>query len=400
MSRPLRAEPIPLSVPHLAGNEWAYIKECLDTNWVSYVGPFVTKFEEQLSKHAQCRYAVATNSGTAALHIALLNAGVEAESEVVMPAISFIAPANAIAYCRAWPALVDISPVDWQIDVAKLADFLQRDCIENGGALRNRYTGRRISAVLAVHLLGDMADVDEIAELCARYRLPLIEDAAECLGARYKNRGIAAPNPALEPAFRQMITSFNGNKIVTTGGGGALLTNDADLAGRARHLTTTAKSDNLKFEHDAIGYNYRLNNVAAALGAAQLEQLDYFVSLKRAAAEKYRSLLSALPGLRLHPESVTGRSIFWLYTILLKEPALPVIEQMNRLGIQARPVWTPIYAQPTFRDQVHCARCEFARCFHTHAISLPSSVGITNEEIEAVVDALREARELRAESRS
>lgn len=393
MSPDAKGQPIPLSVPHLAGNEWAYIRECLETNWVSYVGPFVTKFEEQLAGHAGCRYAVATNSGTAALHIALLNAGAQADSEVVMPAISFIAPANAIAYCGAWPALIDVSPVDWQMDLAKLADFLRHDCLEQGGALRNGKTGRRVSAILAVHLLGDMADVDGIAELCARYRLPLIEDAAECMGARYKERGIAAPNPALDPALRQVITSFNGNKIVTTGGGGALLTNDAELARRGHHLTTTAKSDSLRFEHDAIGYNYRLTNVCAALGVAQLEQLEHFVHLKRATAAKYSELLKNVPGVRLHPESLSTRSIFWLYTILLDEPVLPVIEQMNRLGVQARPVWTPIYAQPMFCGKIYSSRCEFAPRLHAHAVSLPSSVGITDEEIEAVVDALGEARD-------
>ncbi|HSU32393.1 MAG TPA: aminotransferase class I/II-fold pyridoxal phosphate-dependent enzyme [Bryobacteraceae bacterium] len=384
-------KPIPLSVPTIGGNEWTYIKECLDTNWLSYVGPFVSRFERDLALRTGSRFAVAMNSGTSALHIALLTAGVEPDSEVVMPAITFVAPANAVAYCRAWPVLVDIDPHDWQMDVGKVSDFLNKDCITRDGKLWNRMTGRRISAILPVHLLGDMADVDAIADLAQQFGLPVIEDAAECLGATYKARPIGALSPKIDSEMRQVITSFNGNKIVTTGGGGAVLTDSERMANRGRHLSTTAKSDPVKFQHDEIGYNYRLNNICAALGTAQLERLDEFVAIKRGTAIKYERVLQGSGCARLHPESVSGRSIFWLYTVMTSEPSFPIVERLNGLGIQARPVWTPLYDLPMFHDRAYLSACDFAPKFHEHAMSLPSSVGITDGEIGIVAEALRDS---------
>lgn len=385
---------IPLSVPHLEGNEWLYIKECLDTNWVSYVGPFVNRFEQDLAGKTGSRFAVAMNSGTAALHIALLAANVEEDTEVVMPAITFVAPANAVAYCRAWPSLIDVRPLDWQIDVEKLSDFLHKECVRKAGKLWNRATGRAISAILPVHLLGDLADIDSIAELATKFELPIIEDAAECLGATYKSRPIGSPIPGFDCEMRQVITSFNGNKIVTTGGGGALLTDNEAIHAHARHLSTTAKSDAIKFQHDEIGYNYRMNNISAALGTAQLERLDEFVSIKRSTAMKYGNVLGKIDGVTLHPESAAARSIFWLYTVMTRQPSFPVIERLNGIGIQARPIWTPLYELPMFRSGAYAYHCEFATDFHARAISLPSSVGVTDEEIETVAQSLRECIEL------
>lgn len=384
------SEMIPLSVPTVGGNEWAYIKECLDTNWLSYVGPFVTRFEHDLAVRTGSRFAVATSSGTAALHLALLTAGVRENTEVVMPAITFVAPANAVAYCRAWPVLIDIRPLDWQLDIQKLSDFLHEGCAQKDGKLWNRASGRIVSAILPVHLLGGMADIDSIAELAQRFELPVIEDAAECLGARYKRRDIGAPIPGFDPEMRQVITSFNGNKIVTTGGGGALLTDSKPIYIRARHLSTTAKTDPVKFLHDEIGYNYRMNNICAALGTAQLERLDEFVSIKRRTAAKYRAALQNTDSIRLHPESPAVESIFWLYTVMTSQPSFPVIQDLNAMAIQARPVWTPLYDLPMFRENVHSYHCDFAAEFHACAISLPSSVGITDEQIETVAQRLRE----------
>lgn len=379
---------IPLSVPNLGGNEWAYIKECLDTNWVSYVGPFVGRFERDLSVHTGCRFAIAMNSGTSALHLALLTAGVERNTEVIMPAISFVAPANAVAYCGASPVLIDISPIDWQMDVEKLDDFLTKVCVRKLDGLWNRVTDRRISAILPVHLLGDLADVDAIGELAQKFELPMIEDAAECLGARYKGRPIGAAIPGFDPEMRQVITSFNGNKIVTTGCGGAILTDSERLSRHSRHLSTTAKTDPLRFQHDEVGYNYRLNNISAALGTAQLERLEEFVSIKRRTAATYELGLQDLANVRLHPQSPNGESIFWLYTVMTEDPSLPLIEKLNSLGIQVRPLWTPLNELPMFSNRVYSHQCAFSPYLHRHALSLPSSVGITGEEIAMVVTAL------------
>ncbi len=384
------SEMIPLSVPTVGGNEWAYIKECLDTNWLSYVGPFVTRFERDLAAHTESRFAVATSSGTAALHIALLIAGVRENTEVIMPAITFVAPANAVAYCRAWPTLIDIRALDWQLDIQKLSDFLHKGCARKDGELWNRATGRIVSAILPVHLLGDMADIDAIAELAQKFELPIVEDAAECLGAKYKGRPIGAPIPGFDAEMRQVITSFNGNKIVTTGGGGALLTDSEPIYTRARHLSTTAKTDPVKFLHDEIGYNYRMNNICAALGTAQLERLDEFVSIKRRTAAKYRAALESTGSIRLHPESPAAESIFWLYTVMTSQPSFFIIQDLNAMAIQARPVWTPLYDLPMFRKDAYSYHCDFAAEFHRRAISLPSSVGITNEQIGMVEERLLE----------
>ncbi|MBV8866685.1 MAG: LegC family aminotransferase [Acidobacteriaceae bacterium] len=392
------SEIIPLSVPTVGGNEWTYIKECLDTNWLSYVGPFVTRFERDLAAHTGSRFAVATSSGTAALHIALLTAGVRENTEVVMPAVTFVAPANAVAYCRAWPVLIDTRPLDWQLDIQKLSDFLHKACTQKDGQLWNRATGRVISAILPVHLLGDMADIDAIAQLAQKFELPIVEDAAECLGATYEGRPIGAPIPGFDPEMRQVITSFNGNKIITTGGGGALLTDAESIYTRARHLSTTAKTDPVRFLHDEIGYNYRMNNICAALGTAQLERLNEFVSIKRRTATKYRAALQNAGGIRAHPESPTGKSIFWLYTVMTSEPSFPAIQNLNAIAIQTRPVWTPLYDLPMFRKKIHSYHCDFAAEFHARAISLPSSVGITDKQIETVAQGLCETLQTCCES--
>jgi perosamine synthetase len=389
-TEPAPAKPfIPLSVPTLGGNEWRYIKECLDTNWVSYLGAFVDRFEKDLAEHSGAAHAVAMTSGTAALHIALLVAGVEPESEVVMPGITFVAPANAVRYVGAWPVLIDLDERDWQIDTGKLADFLENGCSARGGKLYNRATGRRIAALMPVHLLGDMCDVDEVAALASRFDLPLIEDAAECVGAGYRGRGFAAPTPAIDPRRRMVCASFNGNKIVTTGGGGAVLTGDSSLASRAKHLSTTAKTRALEFFHDEVGFNYRMTNLAAAMGVAQLERLPEFAAVKRATAAAYRAAFAGDERITPHPSSPWGDPIYWLYTVMVPGAALPVVEKLNAAGVQSRPVWTPIWELPAFSKNTMVHSSDFAQRFHLHALSLPSSVSITPEEIARVVCELR-----------
>ncbi|RME03545.1 MAG: aminotransferase DegT, partial [Deltaproteobacteria bacterium] len=253
---------IPLSIPKLAGNEWRYVRECLDTNWVSSVGAFVERFEREVAARVGARYGVATASGTAAIHIALLVSGVGPGDEVLLPTLTFIAPANAIRYVGAVPLLLDVDPVTWQLDPEKTIDFLEKECRWQEGRLVNRTTGRRVRAIMPVHILGHPVDLDPILEVARKYELTVIEDATESLGARYKERHVG--NLGDIGCF-----SFNGNKIITSGGGGMIVTNDETTARRARYLTTQAKDDPIEYVHGELGYNYRLTNLQAALGVAQ-----------------------------------------------------------------------------------------------------------------------------------
>ena len=236
---------IPNAVPHLGGNEWQYLKECLDTNWVSSVGPFVERFEREVAAYVGCAHAVATVSGTAALHVALLLAGVGPGDEVLVPALTFVATANAVRYCRAEPVFMDAEPVSWGIDPTKVAEFLGRECEVRHGHVVNRATGRTVKAIVPVHLYGHPVDLDPLLDLTTRYPLALVEDAAEALGARYRGRRVGALG-------RLGCLSFNGNKIITSGGGGMILTNDGELACRARSLTTQARADGLEYIHHEV----------------------------------------------------------------------------------------------------------------------------------------------------
>jgi len=303
--------PSALAVPEIRGNEWKYVKECLDTAWVSSVGPFVKRFEKEIAEYAGIRYAVATVSGTAGLHIALKVVGVQPEDEVLVSNLTFIAPVNAITYCNAHPVLMDADPGTWQIDVRKVANFLERECRLEGDACVNKRTGRRVRAILAVHLLGLACEIDAINELANRYGLKVVEDAAEGMGTRYRLRHLGAWGTA-------GVFSFNGNKVMTTGSGGMIVTNDEALARYARYLTTQAKDDDLEYIHNEIGYNYRLSNVCAAIGVAQLERLPEFLSAKRRIARIYESKLRDIPGITLMPVTPHTEPTYWLYTVLLK----------------------------------------------------------------------------------
>ncbi len=382
MSPPRRV--IPNAVPHLAGNEWKYLKECLDTNWVSAVGPFVERFEREVAAWVGVPHAVATVNGTAALHVALLAAGVKPGDEVLLPSFTFIATANAVAYCGAHPVFLDSEEASWGLDPAKTADFLARECEVRQGAVINRKTGRVIRALLPVHLYGHPCDLDPVLELGRRYPLAIVEDSAEALGATYKGRRVGAEGLA-------GCLSFNGNKIITTGSGGMVLTRDDALARRVRQLTTQARGDEIEFVHEEVGFNYRLSNLHAALGVAQLEQLEAFVEDKRRTAAFYQSALTPAEGLRPFLEAPWARSTYWMPSVLIDPRRCPdiraLIRDLNADGIQVRPLWRPLHLQPAFRD---CQRgpVEVAERLYARGLSLPCSVGITDGERRAVVEAL------------
>jgi len=380
---------IPLSVPHLAGNEWRYVKECLDTNWVSSAGPFVTRLERLVAERAGCAHGVAAVNGTAALHTALLAAGVGADEEVLMPALTFIAPANAARYVGAWPVFIDVEPAHWQLDPSKLADFVERECVWKDRALWNRTSGRRVRAVLPVDALGHPVDADPILAIARSRDLVVIEDATESLGARYKNRPVGRLGDI--GCF-----SLNGNKIVTSGGGGVIVTDNAAWADRARYLTTQAKDDPVEYRHAEVGFNYRLTNIQAAVGVAQLEQLDEHVRRKRRIAERYTSALAGVPGLRPMSEAPWAFSTFWLFTVLVDEreygiDSRALLRALAASGIEARPLWEPLHASAAHRRS-QSYRVEVADALYRRALSLPSSVGLEERDQERVIHAIVHAQ--------
>jgi perosamine synthetase len=376
--------PIPNAVPHLAGNEWRYVKECLDTNWVSSVGPFVERFERAIAAVVGVPHAVATVNGSAALHVALLAAGVERDDEVLVPAFTFVSTAHAIAYCGAHPVFMDSEERSWGIDAAKVGDFLARECLVKDGRVVNRATGRTVRVLLPVDLYGHPCDLDPLLELTRRYPLTLVEDAAEALGATYHGRPVGGDG-------RLGCLSFNGNKIITTGGGGMVVTRDEALAARVRRLTTQARGSALEFEHEEIGYNYRMTNMAAALGCAQLEQLPAFVDDKRATAAFYRTALADVAGVSVFTEAAWARSTYWMASIVFTDrypDVRALVRELNADGIGARPLWRPLHLQPAFRH-AQTYRLEVAERLYARGLSLPCSVGITAEERAAVVEALK-----------
>ena len=380
------AETIPLCVPALGGNEWQYVKECLDTNWVSSAGPFVDRFEEMVATYVGGKHATATVNGTAALHIALLVAGIGSDDEVLLPALTFIAPANAVRYVGAWPVFIDVEPDYWQLDPSRVNDFLLRECRTVDGKLINARSGRRVRAMMPVHILGHPCDMDSLMEIARRFDLLVIEDATESLGAKYKGRMIGTHGDI-------SCFSFNGNKIITTGGGGMVVTNRSDWGDKAKYLTTQAKDDPVEYVHTQVGYNYRLPNMQAAFGCAQMEVLDRFVDIKRRIAANYTDALQGVPGISFMKEASWAISTFWLYTILIDETTygLSSRELLARLGqhhIQARPLWQPLHHSPAHAAS-QSTSIHVADKIHAAALSLPCSVGLTQNDQSKVIEVIR-----------
>jgi perosamine synthetase len=373
---------IPLCAPEIRGNEWKYVKECLDTSWVSTVGSYVERFERVVADVVGTTHAVATNSGTAALHVALLVAGIEADDEVLVSTLTFIAPANAIRYVGAWPVFVDAEPNYWQMDPEKLAHFLERKCQWREGALYNPATGRRVSAILPVHILGHPVNMDPILALARKYELTVIEDATESLGAKHKDKSVGQLGDIA-------CFSFNGNKLITTGGGGMIVTDNEEWARRAKHLTTQAKDDPLEYVHGEVGYNYRLTNIQAAVGVAQMEQLESYLLAKRRIASVYSEALGQVPGITTMPEAIWARSAFWMYSVLINETEFGIgsrdlMRELSKQNIQTRPLWQPLHrSAPHLNDGA--SDCSVAEKLNLTALSLPCSVGLSSEAQRRVI---------------
>lgn len=364
------AQTLALHEPEFAGREWEYVKDCIDTGWVSSVGAYVDRFERDLAAYTGVAHAVATSNGTSALHVCLLLAGVRPGDEVLLPALTFIATANAVSYAGAVPHFVDSETVSLGVDAAKLEAHLAEGAELVDGICVNRRTRAPIRALVVMHVFGHPADLDAIDAVARRWNLVLIEDAAESLGSTYHGRHTGHVG-------RLSALSFNGNKVVTTGGGGAVLTNDAALGRHAKHLTTTARVPHRwNFIHDEVGYNYRLPNLNAALGCAQLERLPDMVARKRQLATRYDAAFAGVPGLRFLREPAGTTSNYWLNAMVLDRADLAardaLLERLNDAGYMSRPVWTLMHRLPMYAA---CPRADLtvAEQMEACVINLPSS---------------------------
>lgn len=330
---------IALHEPTFNEKEIEYVTDCIKTGWVSSVGSYVTRFEEDLAKFVGVKRAVAVVNGTAALHIALKVAGVKADDEVLMPSLTFIATANAVSYLQAIPHFIDVNMETLGVDPFKLEKYLEGVAELRNGELYNKQTNRRIKALVPMHTFGHPCMMDELVTLCDKYKLVLVEDAAESLGSYYKGKHTGTFG-------KVSAMSFNGNKIITTGGGGAILTDDEALADYAKHLTTTAKVPHRwEFIHDEIGFNYRMPNINAALGCAQLEKMPQFIRQKRSLTDYYEKIVANLEGIQVFKEPVNTRSNYWLQTILLDghQNRDELLNCLNKQGVMSRPSWTPMH---------------------------------------------------------
>lgn len=375
---------LPLSEPSLEGNEALYVRQCVESGWISSVGPFVDRFEKAFAENCGAPHAVAVVNGTAAVHVALLAVGVKPGDAVLTSALSFVAPANAIRYCGAEPVFLDVDPKTWQLDDVRLERFLERECVRRRGATVDRRSGRVIRAIVPVHILGSAARVDRIVAIARRWGIKVVEDACEAVGTRYRGKAPGTFGDA--GAF-----SFNGNKIVTCGGGGMVVTSDEKLARRVRYLTTQAKDDPVEYFHKEIGYNYRLTSLPAALGLAQLERLGALTAARRALAAAYDAEFAGTAVTPMpRPEGV--EQTYWLYTALLPPRTTVarrrrVIKALNEQGIGSRPLWHTLNDLPPFA-KCRADKITAAAELYRRAVSLPSSPGQTPDDARRCARAL------------
>lgn len=370
-----------LSAPNISGNEWKYVKECLDTAWVSSVGAYVNQFEEMMAAYTGCKYAVATSCGTTALHISLLLAGVTRQDYVIVPNITFVASLNSIAYTGASPILIDIDEKTWQMDLELLENFLHlHTAIENNRCVYVK-DKRVIRAIMPVHVLGNMVDMERLLLIADRFKLQVVEDATEALGSYYK--GKHSGSFGLTGCF-----SFNGNKIITTGGGGMIVTNDEQIAKKAKHLTTQAKSDPFEYRHDEIGYNYRLVNILAAIGVAQMEQLPGFIERKKEINTIYRNELEEVGDITFQEATEGVDPNCWLFTIRTSKQK-ELLNSLNKNNLQSRPFWVPMNQLAMFSNDTYISNTDCSNTIYQECLSIPCSTNINNQEIDSVIDVIK-----------
>ena len=364
-------ELIPLHAPQFNGNEKKYLNECIDSTFVSSVGKFVDEFEEKIAHYTGAKYAVATSNGTSALHIALLLANVTENDEVITQPLTFVATCNAISYCNANPIFIDVDKDTMGLSPSSLQVYLEKNTFIKSQQCINNRTGKVIKACVAMHTFGHPCRIDKIKDICDKYYINLIEDAAESLGSFYKDKHTGT--------FSQMgVMSFNGNKIITAGGGGCFITNDKELAKRAKHLTTTAKVPHKwEYTHDMVGYNYRMPNLNAALIVAQLEQLENFLNHKRNLANRYAEFFN-LNTIKFIVEPKNSKSNYWLNAVILKDEKQRdlFLEETNSKGVMTRPIWTLMNKLTMFQN-AQCGELTNAEWLEKRVVSIPSSVVVS-----------------------
>lgn len=357
---------IPLCIPKLGGNEWKYIKDCVDTNWISSVGSYVDKFENDFAKYVKSKKAVVTMNGTAALELALRTLGIGEGDEVIVSSLTFISPVNTIKYVGAEPVFVDICRDTWVMDASKIEEMITP----------------KTKAILPIHIYGHPADMDKIMKIAKKYNLYVIEDATESLGSLYS--GAAAGTIGHIGCY-----SFNGNKLITTGAGGMLVTNDEKLGERAKYLSTQTKTvlDNGGFYHEEIGYNFRMPNILAAMGCAQLENIEEYIKIKRQNAKVYNELLKNVNGVTLPAEKESVKNVYWLYSILVEDDYQltrdELILKLKENGIQARPFFMAVHEMPPYNECRHgnmSVTCELVK----KGINLPSSIELNENDIKQI----------------
>ena len=371
-----------LSGPNIAGNEWKYVKDCLDTGWVSSVGAYVEKFEKQTAEFTGAKYAVATSSGTTALHVCLILNGVEKDDYIIAPNVTFVASINAIKYTGADPILIDIDAKTWQMDLDLLEKFLIEETESNNGWSIYKKNGRKIKAIMPVHVLGNMCNMERLLQIAERYNLIVIEDSTEALGSYYKNKHAGT--------FGLMGTlSYNGNKIITTGGGGMIITDNEVLAKKAKHITTQAKSDAFEYIHDEIGYNYRLTNTAAAMGVGQMELLPGFIERKKEIISFYKKELENIGDISFQKITDDVNPNWWLPTIKT-EKQKQVLKILNDNKMQSRPFWVPMNKLSMFANDIYYTLNNKSDEVYQKCLSIPCSTNITDAELSAVAARIKE----------
>ena len=381
---------ISLSIPQLKGNELKYIKECIDTEWVSSAGKYVNLFENKICEFTGSEFAIACVNGTSALQVALEIAGVSSGDEVIVPTLTFIAPINAIKYIDASPIFMDADDF-FNIDIEKTIDFIKNKTKFKNGVSLNKDTNKRITAVLPVHVWGNACNLDQLINICDERNIAIVEDATESLGTIYTRGRLAGKHTGTIGKLGCL--SFNGNKIITSGGGGMILTNQKDLADKARYITTQAKDDPVKYIHNEIGYNYRLTNIQAALGVAQLEQLSKFLSQKEKINKFYKEKVKKLDGYKIAPSPDYAKNNSWLNILRISEKKSSSVEfLMNKFtknGIETRPVWYLNHLQKPYKKYFDYL---IDKAIHLHASSLclPSSVNLNEQDCSRVISILNE----------
>lgn len=379
---------IPLSVPNLKGRELEYVTHAVETEWVSTAGPYVSDFEKAVADYTGAPGAVSCQSGTAGLHIALMLCGVTPGDMVLVPTVTFIAAVNPARYLGAEPVFIDCDD-SLCMDPVKLEKFCREECRIQEGTLCHKASGKRIPALVAVHVFGNMADMEQILRIAEEFRLKVVEDATEALGTKYTAGEYAGRYAGTMGTIG--VYSFNGNKIITTGGGGMIVSQDTGLLEKAKHLTTQAKADPENFVHDEVGYNYRLTNLQAALGLAQMEQLETFIETKHRNYGFYQEKLSGTPGLSILPFREGIRSNYWFYSLYVQAPyprnAAELIAYLKTRGIQTRPIWGLIHEQLPYRGSIAYG-IEKSLQYRKHVVNLPCSTNLTEEDAAQVAAAI------------